>query len=406
MLNASIPSAASVARGQRVGFAVFQTGNLANGGVESITQIIERLQRVRAVVVTQMETPINDRWRRSGAEVLVLPGSYEAWSESRTAIRYVARNNAWMAATVRRLGLGVVHINDIRAFMNLGPGARTAGARLVLNVRDVKPAGEPYSLKWRFAASLSDSIITLSKEMSHDVSSRMCGENLFFGDPTVEHVYSAVDIETMKPASDRERLELRSRFELPPARFVLSYVAAFNEKKAQLAFLERGLSQLIAACPSALVCFVGDFRPERDAYARRCADFVATHSFEKHVRFVGYTDAVKDWYRASDVVLLTSRHEGLARCMIEGLACGTPSISFDVCSAREILDASQCGIVAAKDNYAAIAAAASLLARDQQLRSTMSRNGAALARRLFDPSVGVRRYEEIYGSLTRGLDVG
>src|SRR5262245_388924 len=116
-----------------VGLVVFQTGNRANGGVESITQVLERVRRVHPVIVTQREAPVTARWRRAGLEVHVRPSAFESWSDDRRAVVHAGRNNLWMAAFVRRRGLRVVHVNDIQGWVNLGPGARAGGARLVLN---------------------------------------------------------------------------------------------------------------------------------------------------------------------------------------------------------------------------------------------------------------------------------
>ena len=66
-------------------FVVMQTENQANGGVESITLVIERLKRFRPIVITQLETPIVERWRRAGAEVHIWPLPYKtniSFSES------------------------------------------------------------------------------------------------------------------------------------------------------------------------------------------------------------------------------------------------------------------------------------------------------------------------------------
>jgi len=386
-----------------VGFVIFQTGNRANGGVESITQVVERVRRVEPVIVTQMETPTTERWRRGGAEVHVLPAAFEAWSRDRGAIRHVPRNNAWMARFVRRRGLAVVHVNDIAGFVNIGAGARAGGARLVLNVRDVKPADQRYTIKWRLAASMADRVVALSREMAADVVSRLTSR-LFFGHPQVEHVYSAVDLQQMRPAATAERRALRARLELPDDRFVLAYVAAFNAKKAQLDFIEHGLAEIAEQQPNALVCFVGDFRPEGDPYARRCAEVVAARGLQRFVRFVGFSADVADWYRAADAVLLASRHEGLARCMIEGLACGTPSISFDVCSAREILEERDCGLVVASGDYRALAAAVAQLATNLALRERLRGHAIATAADLFDPPRSIARYEDLYTMLAGWSD--
>jgi len=376
-----------------IAVAIWQSDNHSDGGVESMTQILERMHRARPVVITQRETPRTERWRRRGLEVHVLPVAYEAWSEEPAGIRHLPRNNAWMAALVRRRRLKVVHMNDLRAFVNLGAGARAAGARLVFNVRDVKPPGQPYKMTWRVAATVCDHVIALSREMASDLETRLSG---FFGRPPVSYFYSVVDLDRMSVPAPAERAALRARLGLAPDRFVLAYVAAFNAKKAQLPFLDQTVPALAARLPSAQVCFVGDFRPDTDAYARQCADVVARRGLDRHVRFVGYTPSVADWYGAADAVVLASRNEGLARCMIEGLARGTPVVSFDVCSAREVLEQHRCGLVVRQGDHAGMVDAIARLAADPDLAAELGRNGARVARELFEPTRVVARYEDLY----------
>ena len=151
--------------------------------------------------------------------------------------------------------------------------------------------------------------------------------------------------------------------------------------------------------PRARVHFVGDFDLETDAYARWCLAEAKNACVEKSVSFVGYTEGVADWYRALDAVAVPSRNEGLARCMIESLACGTPVVSFDVCSAREILEGRDCGVVVASGNHEALAEALASLASDSEARVRLGARGATVARELFDPTEIVRAYERLYLSL-------
>lgn len=379
-----------------IGVAIWQSDNHSDGGVESMTQILERMRRVRPVVITQRDTPRTERWRSRGLEVHVRPAVYESWSTDPKAVRHVPRNNAWMASLVRDRSLRVVHVNDIPSFLNVGLGARVAGARLVFNVRDVKPGEEPYKVTWRAAATVCDHVIALSGEMSRDLQRRLRG---IFGPPPVSHFYSVVDLERMSVPSAEERARLRRQLSLPGDRLVLAYVAAFNEKKAQLGFLERALPALAKQLPSVVVCFVGDFRPATDPYARRCAEVVSAAGLESHVRFVGFSSSIADWYAASDLVVLASRNEGLARCMIEGIARATPVVSFDVCSAREILEEHSCGLVARQGDYGGLVDAVVRLAKSDGLRQELGANGARLARELFDPERVVAHYEELYERL-------
>lgn len=373
-----------------VAFVVTQSGARANGGVESITQVVERLRDVRPVVVTQSETPFNRRWRDAGARVKV-------WPMPSLGLVSLIENNLRAFRLVRDEGCRVVHCNDIHALWQTAFGARAAGAAVVFNVRNIKPEGHAYGRRWQLARRLSARQLVLSKEMGASLSRRLGLKSS--GASRVEHIYSAVDTQTFSPASSAERAALRGRLGLDADCFAVGVVAAFEPRKGQLDFIKESLPRLLRLAPRARVYFIGDFDPERDVYARRCLEEAERAGVKSSLSFVGYTEGVADWYRALDVVAVASRNEGLARCMIEAVACATPVVSFDVCSAREILEGRSCGVVVSSGEHVALAEALASLASDAEARARLGARGAAVARELFDPSEVVRAYERLYLSL-------
>jgi glycosyltransferase involved in cell wall biosynthesis len=377
-----------------VAFVVTQSDKRANGGVESITQILERFQRVRPLVVTQAETPFNRRWRAASARVLV-------WQMPALAFASLLKNNLRMFRLVRAEGCRVVHCNDIYALWHTAFGARMAGASVVFNVRNIKPADERYGWRWQLARRISTRQLVLSKEM-REVFARRLGvkeSRAVARRSHVEHIYSAVDPQQLSPVSDSRRAELREMLGVRADCFAIGLVAAFEPRKAQLDFIKRAVPRLKNLVPRMKVYFVGDFTPALNVYARRCLEAAQAAGLEESVSFVGYTPEVADWYRALDVCVVASRNEGLARCMIESLACGTPVVSFDVCSAREILAERGCGIVVAAGDYETLATQVASLAADNDARARLGERGVAAARELFDPAEVVRRYERLYLSL-------
>jgi glycosyltransferase involved in cell wall biosynthesis len=373
-------------------FVVTQSGARANGGVESVTQIVERLRGVRPLVVTQAETPFNRRWRDAGASVHV-------WPMSSRGVASLIRNNLRALRLVRAEGCRVVHCNDIQALGQTAYGARAAGAAVVFNVRNVKPEGSPYGRRWQLARRVSSRQLVLSKEMCETFARRLGIKESGAARARLGHIYSAVDLEKFSPAGSAERAALRGELGIAADCFAVGVVAAFEPRKGQLDFIREAARRLAGSNPRARVYFVGDFDPEGDDYARRCLAEAEGSGLMKSVSFVGYTERVADWYRALDAVAVPSRNEGLARCMIEAVACGTPVVSFDVCSAREVLEERGCGVVVAGGDHAGLAGALARLASDASERGRLGGRGVAAARELFDPREVADSYERLYFSL-------
>lgn len=379
-------------------FVIYQIGVGSDGGLTSIGEIVAHAPLGSMRIITNRASPFSDRWARS-ATVEVWPMNEGGYGEPRHIFRRLVRrliNNIRMFGEVRRTGVRVVHLNDHCALWNAAFGAKLAGARLILNVRDGMRDGASVP-RWRFYLWLSDRFLVLSRDMQAHWQEKLAPLS---GRQTAKfcHLYSIVDRARFHPLAAKERSALRARLGLDAGRSVLVYVGRFDEKKAQLAFIREALPQIARDRPDALVCFVGDFRPDQDAYAAHCRDSVSTLRLDDNVRFVGYTPDVADWYRAADLILLASTREGLARCMIEGICCGTAMVSFSVCSAREILEGYACGVVVPSDDYREFADAVVGVLNDDGVRVAMAGRGADLAD-LFSPQRNSQAYADLVAEL-------
>jgi glycosyltransferase involved in cell wall biosynthesis len=379
-------------------FVIHQIGAGSDGGLTSIGEILARASIGSLRVITNQASPFADEWKRRAA-VQVWPMSEGGYGESRQILKRLVRrliNNVRAFSEVRRNGVRVVHLNDHCALWNTAFGAKLAGAKLILNVRDGMRDGASVS-RWRFYLSMSDCFLVLSSDMEAHWREKLAPldkrQLIKF-----RHVYSVVDDSKFYPLVVEERNALRERLGLERGRPVLVYVGRFDEKKAQLAFIRESLPLIARERPDALICFVGDFRPERDGYAARCLETVNALGLTNQVRFVGYTREMAYWYQAADLILLASMREGMARCMIEGICCATPMVSFSVCSAREILEKHECGIVVSLGDHLGFAKAVISILKDEVTRAEMARRGGSLAH-LFSPTRNSQAYADLIAEL-------
>jgi glycosyltransferase involved in cell wall biosynthesis len=108
--------------------------------------------------------------------------------------------------------------------------------------------------------------------------------------------------------------------------------------------------------------------PERESIEQTAAEL----GIAEYVSFAGYVDNPYAYMSGSDVLLLSSRHEGLPTVLIEGLACGTPVVSTDCPSGpRTILDDGMYGPLVDVGDDSALAEAVVSTLSDPPMASTL-----------------------------------
>ena len=395
----------------RTMFVVFQTANKANGGVESLTQLIES-GAWRGLIVTQRITSVNERWWRAGLRVDLWSIPYQVGTsfiraELRVRIMWLfslLRNNWLTWKLVRREKIAVIHCNDPAPFWHVVIGAWLSRVPVLLNLRDTKrdlhsfPV-ERYQKRFRWCAA----VLVLSREMASFYESAVGIQFLKSISLRIDSIYSIVATHKMKPLDLLERNRLRKELGIRETEFAIGFVAAFNDMKNQLDFVNNTGTRL-KQFPDVRVHFVGDFRPETDDYARNCELAVLENGYQASFSFAGYSSEVDRWYQALDVLVVPTRHEGLARCMIEALSSGLPVVSFDVCSAKEILEPTDCGVVVSQGDYENLFDSLMVLAKDPLRRKEMGNRGRQLAEQKFSAEEVVKSYRALYSRVAVSKD--
>lgn len=393
--RASEPSASPDRSRLNVLFAAFQGTFAANGGMESATRIAEALaSEVAFTLVTDKELRFTQRWRVTGAGVRLIAFDDTAPRFARGV--QMARRTAQMIPLALSLRPDLVHTNDIRAFQTVWRAARLASIPLVHAARDTKAKGDPYGPGWYRAAATCDRWVILSQEMGTVLSAAV-------GVPQDRLVVinSIVDLMRFTPPAAADRASLRQRLGIGADELALGSIGALRPKKDQLSLIEHTLPAVFARVPNAKLHVLGDYDPETEPYAAVCRDAIDRLGLSDRVVFHGHCDTMVDWYRALDLTVIASQNEGLARCMIESMACGLPVVSTSVCSATEMLAETGAGLVTPIGDHMRLGQAIVHLAERPQERETMGRRGREVALARFAEERCASAHCELYRSLLR-----
>lgn len=366
-------------------FVILQTGAQANGGLQSITEVLCRLKDHFPIVLTNLESELTEAWRRHGMAVQVVPEQASAGMRRNPlgTIRTYWRFHRALARIRATSGARVIHANDPLAFqLSVTAVKASRRTRIVLNLRDtLDPGRKSPRLKYRMMFAAANHVLYLSNDMA--ARWRKVAANAM---RSCSVTYSIVDLERFAPSP------------MPSVgRPVVLVPGMFRPKKGQLEFISVVVPAL--AANGIDTWFAGDFDPDADDYSAACA--AAARPYSERVQFLGFRSDLPDVLRQASVIAVPSRHEGLMRGMIEGMSCARPVVSFDVCSAHEMLveKSGGAGLVVRSGDYAGMTQALLRYATNPEAGAAAGQAGSATAQTLFDADQVVERYERVYREL-------
>jgi glycosyltransferase involved in cell wall biosynthesis len=158
--------------------------------------------------------------------------------------------------------------------------------------------------------------------------------------------------------------EARRDLGLSPDAHVVAFVARLTSIKRPDRFADLALE--LAGARGDLTFVVAGEGEELAETRRRLAPL------GERVRLLGWRSHVERIYAAADLVVLTSDNEGMPVSLIEAAMAGTPAVTTDVGSVREVVAHDETGLVTAP-TVEALAAASRRLLADAALRERMGR---------------------------------
>ena len=285
----------------------------------------------------------------------------------------------------------------LRRFENLTAvvAALLAGVpRVILCCRSVRP-DNPWRRLRRFMqdgykAVLDHPSVILSNNSRAGADSY--ADWLDLDTSSIEVVYNGIDFDRLASnAKPEETAQARVDLGIPDGAPVLGGVFRMSEEKRPLLWLE--VASLVAkANPDAHFVICGD-GPMRD----RMNDYVTEQGIADRVHLAGARSNIGSWYRLMDVVMLTSRHEGLPNVLLEAQSLGIPVVAPNVGGMAEVVEQGVTGWTIKNANAEMLAERVLYCLGDRRWRQAAIDRAPRFIRERFGIETMLRRNLEVYG---------
>jgi glycosyltransferase involved in cell wall biosynthesis len=234
----------------------------------------------------------------------------------------------------------------------------------------------------KFVLKRADAVRVVSERVKKRVMNMGIEEERIFKLP----IY--IDVKKFSEAKGGE--EIRQKFKGYDN--IVLFVGRLAREK-NIPNLLRAARIVVEKFPRTLFLIVGD-GPEREKLERlakelKVADNVVFEGVVEH-------DLLPAYYKACDIFVLPSDHEGWGLVIVEALAAGKPVITTDVGLVGEIVEDGKYGFVVPKGDEKILANKIIMLIKNHSLRDKMGRNGREIVLKTQDLQISGKKQKEIY----------
>jgi glycosyltransferase involved in cell wall biosynthesis len=269
------------------------------------------------------------------------------------------------------------------------------------------PAGPSNRLKrelWRTYVTLPHRLLSCVVVSSEVMRNRLYALG---SSARIEVIPNGVDTSRFRPARDEaERAQVRQRIGIHPDDFVLLFVGPINRRKGADRLLE-AWGKLASRHGRARLIIVG---PRFDVANPRLRPFneclnrlLASSGAEERVRFTGLVDKVEEYMRAADLLLFTSRWEGMPNVIPEAMASGLPVISTPFDGFPAEFGVPDKHFVLAEGEPRRFAAAVEALMASDERRRALADAGRRWVEDRLDVEISLDSYAALYRELARDM---
>lgn len=288
----------------------------------------------------------------------------------------------------------VVHAwQDLTCLMAVVAALLAGVPRIVLCCRSVRPDNPRRRLRRfmrdAYMAVLSHPSVVLSNNSQAGADDY--AEWLEIDPARIEVVYNGIDFDRLAASANAEETQqARSDLGIPDDAPVVGGVFRMSEEKRPLLWLDVA-ANVAARRPDAhfVVCGDGPMRDEMRTYA-------AGLGIADRVHLPGAQSNIGSWFKLMDVVMLTSRHEGLPNVLLEAQSLGVPVVAPDVGGVAEVIEQGLTGWAVRDADAASLAERVLYSLTDAEWRRAAIDRAPGFVRERFGIAIMLRRNLDVY----------
>lgn len=216
----------------------------------------------------------------------------------------------------------------------------------------------------------------------------------------IEVIPNGVDLTRFRPARNTsERLGIRQHLGIDVHSQVILSIGAIHPRKGTDLLLEAWVS-LASRFPNLHLYLAGmrhDLNaPELAHFRERLGSLVCKSNASDRVHFIGYTEDVENYLKASDLLVFPSHREGMPNAVLEAMASGLPCVLTPFIGlSSDFGKPGQEYLLACHDSKAIGDAVASVLG-NRDLQNRLGDSGRKWVEHTMDIEDALDRYAEVY----------
>lgn len=270
-------------------------------------------------------------------------------------LSYLAAILRYVGTHIRRFDLVHIHLANLQADV-IVPLAMLARRPVYAKVACGGEAGEVFRLRKPAMVTRWFGLrhATRTQALSDEIACELVGIGV--RPERIVRIPNGIDLETFRPSTELERLQLRSTLDLPREGTIFLFVGRFARYKGIEDLLEVWPA---VASPHASLVLVGS--------ATETDQPIGELATAPGVIVRDYTNSIVDYLRAADVFVYPSYTDGMSNAVLEAMACGLPAVASYSGATGELITSGSQGILFGAGDLRALERALIQLRDDKSL---------------------------------------